>query len=196
MEKRNKVQKPSLGGIIVAEPFMANPHFKRSAVLITEFDTKGTVGFILNKVTEFSVNEAIDEFPFIDTQLYFGGPVETETLFYIHTLGKKLKNSSHLCQNLWFGGDYDHLRLLVDTNQVKTNQIRFFAGYAGWEPHQLEFEISEKSWIVHQSSPSIRADVKKWIFDYAPENLWGDVLRSMGDKYKLLANFPSDPNLN
>ena len=196
MKKSNKVQKPSLGGIIVAEPFMANPHFKRSAVLITEFDQCGTRGFIFNKITDKSVNEAIDEFPFIDTQLYFGGPVEDDTLYYVHTIGKKLENSVMLGENLWWGGNYDQLLFLIDTKQVRPNQIRFFAGYAGWEPHQLEFEISEKSWIVHQSSPSIRADVKKWIFDYAPENLWGDVLRSMGDKYKLLANFPSDPNLN
>ncbi|MDQ5949589.1 MAG: putative transcriptional regulator [Patescibacteria group bacterium] len=196
MKKSNKVQKPSLGGIIVAEPFMTDPHFARSTVLITEFDAKGTTGFILNKPTKYSVNESVDVFPSFDAKLFYGGPVEDDTLYYVHTIGKKLENSVMLGENLWWGGNYDQLLFLIDTKQVRPNQIRFFAGHAGWEPHQLEFEISEKSWIVHQSSPSIRADVKKWIFDYAPENLWGDVLRSMGDKYKLLANFPSDPNLN
>ncbi len=196
MKKGKKLLKPFIGGIIVAEPFLRDQYFMRSTVLIVEFDEKGTMGFILNKPTENSLNEAVDEFPYFDAQLYFGGPVETDTLFYIHTLGKKLKNSSHICENLWWGGDYDHLRLLIDTNQVKANQIRFFAGYAGWEPHQLEFEISQKSWIVHQNPPSIRVDVKKWIFDHTPENLWSEILRSMGNEYIILSNFPRDPNLN
>jgi putative transcriptional regulator len=196
MKKRNRVPKPSVGGIIVADPFLLDHYFERSTILITHLNTKGAMGLILNKVTEFSLNEAVDEFPYFDAQLYFGGPVETDTLSYIHTLGNKLENSSHICENLWWGGDFDHLRLLIDSNQVKKNQIRFYAGYAGWDPHQLEFEISEKSWIVHQDPPSIRVDVKKWIFEHAPENLWSDVLRSMGNEYKILSNFPRDPSLN
>jgi putative transcriptional regulator len=109
MKKSNKVQKPSLGGIIVAEPFMADPHFARSTVLITEFDQWGTRGFIFNKPSKVSINEAVDEFPFFDVQIYFGGPVEDDTLYYVHTIGKKLENSVMLGENLWWGGNYDQL---------------------------------------------------------------------------------------
>lgn len=184
-----KVNKPNQGSLLISEPFLVDSYFKRSVVLLSEHDDKGTLGFILNKPTDVSLNEAVDDFPEFKVPLYFGGPVETDTLFYIHTLGDRLRGAKKIVNGIWWGGDYDHLKFLIESSQVRHDQIRFYAGYSGWEPKQLDTELKEKSWLVFDSSPQLA-------FASEPESLWRQVLRSMGSEYAILANFPEDPNLN
>ena len=83
-----KLSKPGQGSLLVSEPFLLDSYFKRAVVLLSEHDSQGTLGFILNKPTDVKLNEAVDDFPEFDVPLYFGGPVETDTLFYIHTVGE------------------------------------------------------------------------------------------------------------
>ena len=94
-----RIFEPAQGSLLVSEPFLADSFFKRSVVLLSEHDKKGTLGFILNKPTDVTVNQAVDNFPDFEAPLYFGGPVETDTLFYIHTLGETLKASAGLEYN-------------------------------------------------------------------------------------------------
>ena len=75
------------GSLLISEPLQADSFFKRSVVLVSEHDLKGTLGFILNKLTDVKLNDAVEDFPAFDAPLYFGGPVDTDTLFYIHTVG-------------------------------------------------------------------------------------------------------------
>ncbi len=184
-----KIKKPNQGSLLISEPFLPDTYFKRAVVLIGEHDAHGTIGFILNKPTDVKMNDAVEDFPYFNVPLYFGGPVDTESLFYIHTLGSKLKGSREIINGIYWGGDYKQLKFLVDTNQVRDNQIRFYAGYSGWEPKQLEIEIKEQSWLLGSVSKQ---------FAFAPDAkcLWSQVLRSMGNEYAILANFPEDPNLN
>ena len=81
------------------------------------------------------------------------------------------------------------LKLLIDTNQVTKNDVRFFAGYSGWEPNQLEEEMKGRTWLISNCK-------KDFAFSEHPEDLWGQVLRTMGSQYAILANFPEDPSLN
>lgn len=184
-----KVILPTQGTLLVSEPFLLDSYFKRAVVLLSEHDDKGTLGFILNKPTDVKLNDAVEDFPEFDVPLYFGGPVETDTLFYIHTLGKTLEGSKEIIRGLWWGGNYDQLKFLIDTKQIIPNQIRFYAGYSGWEPKQLDSELKEKSWLVSN------ATLKFTFFDNA-KLLWSSVLRSMGSEFAILANFPEDPSLN
>ncbi len=87
------------------------------------------------------MNDALEDFPEFDAPLYFGGPVETDTVHFIHRLGDQLEGSKKILPGIYWGGDLDHLKFLLDTNQVENDQIRFFAGYAGWEPEVLNTEI-------------------------------------------------------
>jgi putative transcriptional regulator len=184
-----KLAKPTQGSLLISEPFLLDSYFKRAVVLLSEHDDKGTLGFILNKPTDVKLNDAVEDFPDFDAPLYFGGPVETDTLFYIHTLGEKLKGAKPIVNGIWWGGDYDQLKFLIDTHQVRPDQIRFYAGYSGWEPKQLEGELKEKAWLVSNAN-------KTFTFFDNPKVLWSQVLRSMGNEYAILANFPEDPNLN
>lgn len=184
-----KLAKPTQGSLLISEPFLLDSYFKRAVVLLSEHDEKGTLGFILNKPTDVRLNDAVEDFPDFDAPLYFGGPVETDTLFYIHTLGEKLKGAKQIVNGIWWGGDYDQLKFLIDTHQIRPDQIRFYAGYSGWEPKQLEGELKEKAWLVSNAN-------KNFTFFDNPKVLWSQVLRSMGNEYAILANFPEDPNLN
>ena len=184
-----KLMKPIQGSLLVSEPFLLDSYFKRAVVLLSEHDEKGTLGFILNKPTDVKLNDAVDDFPDFDVPLYFGGPVETDTLFYIHTIGPMLEGAKEIVPGIWWGGDYDQLKFFIDTKQIRSDQIRFYAGYSGWEPKQLDSELKEKSWLISNGN-------KQFTFFDNPRTLWSQVLRTMGNEYAILANFPEDPNLN
>jgi putative transcriptional regulator len=186
---KKKVVKPSQGSLLISEPFLLDSYFKRAVVLIGEHDNHGTIGFILNKPTDVKINDAVEDFPTFNVPLYFGGPVDTDTLFYIHTIGARLEGAKEIVKGVWWGGNYDQLKFLIDTGQVKENQIRFYAGYSGWEPKQLDIEIKEKSWLISSANTT-------FTFFSDPKCLWSQVLKSMGTEYAILANFPEDPSLN
>ncbi len=86
---KKKAIKPAQGALLISEPFLLDSYFKRAVVLIGEHDQHGTIGFILNKPTDVKINDAVEDFPSFNVPLYFGGPVDTDTLFYIHTIGKR-----------------------------------------------------------------------------------------------------------
>jgi putative transcriptional regulator len=180
---------PTIGRILVSEPFLLDAYFKRSVILLGEHGDEGTIGFILNKPTDLKLNDALEDFPPFDAPLYFGGPVQTDTIHFLHTLGSRLEGSKELLPGIFWGGELETLKLLIDTGQVSKNDIRFFAGYSGWEPHQLDHELQGKNWLVSNCK-------KEFAFSIEPDELWGEVLRSMGSQYAILANFPEDPSLN
>ena len=187
MNEQNNI--PERGNFLVSEPFLSDPYFKRSVVLLSEHNEEGTIGFILNKPTDISVNEAIRDFPQIESKLYFGGPVQTDSLQYIHTLGMRLEGSREIMNGVYWGGNFEVLKSMIDTGQVKPSEIRFFVGYSGWQPSQLDTEVKEKSWIIAPGN-------FQFAFFDNPKKLWGDVLRSLGKEFSILANFPEDPSLN
>lgn len=187
METINKII-PDRGQLLISEPFLSDPYFRRSVILVSDHNEEGITGFILNKPTDLKVNEAIQDFPSFEATLYFGGPVQLDTLHYIHTLGDKLKDSKKLMKGIYWGGDFEELKLLIDLGQVRPSDIRFFVGSAGWDPNQLKYELKEKSWIISSVNP--------FLFSNNEKDLWSKVLRSMGKEYAIIANFPEDPSLN
>mgnify|MGYP001217473955 CR=1 FL=1 len=180
---------PEVGRILVSEPFLLDSYFKRSVILLGEHGTEGSVGFILNKPTDLTLNDALEDFPPFEMPLYFGGPVQTDTIHFLHTMGDKLEGSKLILPGIYWGGSLEMLKLLIDTNQINKDEIRFFAGYSGWEPSQLDAELKGRTWLVSKCK-------KDFAFSTQPEELWGQVLRNMGSQYAILANFPEDPSLN
>jgi putative transcriptional regulator len=189
INKPRKLSAPEQGSLLISEPFLLDTYFKRSVVLLTEHDQHGTVGLILNKPTDVHLNEAVEDFPEFRVPLYFGGPVETDTLFYVHKLGQRIPGAKQIANGLWWGGDYDEIKRLIQGGDLSSEEIRFYAGYSGWEPEQLVGEMKERSWLVFESSA-------EFAFAEDPALLWRTVLRNLGNEYAILANFPEDPNLN
>ncbi len=181
--------RPEAGLILISEPFLADMYFKRSVVLLSEHDVEGSIGFILNKPTDITVNDAIDDFPVFDAPLYFGGPVSTDTLYYIHTIGEQLEGSREIMNGVYWGGSFEQLKELILSGTVTPDQIRFYAGYSGWDNDQLDMELKEHAWLISSGSMS-------YSFYKNPSMLWKQVLRSMGKEYARMAEFPEDPSLN
>ena len=188
MEIINKLE-PKKGRFLLAEPFANDPYFKRSVILITEYTEAGAVGFLLNKPLSITLGDTIKDFKESDMEIYSGGPVGTVTLYFVHTLGKQLEGSIEIQKGLFWGGRFESLKKLYEAGQINDNEIKFFIGYAGWGKGQLEKEVTDKAWIVADSE-------SKFILNYLPENMWKDILTSLGKNYEILSNFPEDPQLN
>jgi len=180
--------RPEKGKILISEPFTSDTYFSRSVVLLTKHSEKGSVGFILNLFSNIKLNEAIKEISSFKQRVSLGGPVQTNTLHYIHTLGDLIPESIHIKDNLYWGGDFEYLKALLSSGNIRTDQIRFFAGYSGWEPGQLEEELTNHYWLV--------SDIPEENIMQKNINLWEDSLKIAGGKYKAWINAPIDPGLN
>ena len=182
-------KKPEKGKILISEPFLNDPNFKRTIILITEHGEEGSVGFILNKPTEIKLNDALENYAVFDSTVYYGGPVQLDTLQFIHKAGDIIEGSIEIVPGLYWGGSFESLREKIESGILKPDDFRFFIGYSGWGEGQLMEEIGINSWIV--------ADTKiDDIFSAEPDNLWRDILKGMGKKFAILASFPENPSVN
>lgn len=184
--ERNVV--PQAGKVLIAEPFLMEPIFQRSVVYMVNHDHTGSLGFVLNKPSNATL---IDVFPNlgIHSPIYFGGPVEQESLFFMHNYGDLIEGAMPIANNIYWGGSFESLQKLVDNNQFDSKRVKFFSGYSGWSQEQLNEELQQQSWVVSNlDSRQVLANQNK--------KLWKLVMQKMGKKFAVMANFPEDPALN
>jgi len=176
------------GRILISEPMINDTYFRRSVVLITKHNTDGSTGVVLNKPIDLPINEIIDNFPVFESKIFIGGPVGKDTIHFLHTLGNLIPNTKHIIDNIYWGGDFNHLKELIKNNLVEANQVLFFMGYAGWDKDQLQEEIDNNSWLV--------SDVdSEYIINHG-DNIWEELLFNLGKEYKVWANMPQNPTMN
>jgi len=180
--------RPRQGIILISEPSLRDFYFRQSVVLLAEHNAEGSFGIIINKPIETRISEVLKDFPDVDMPLYLGGPVKTDSLFFIHTK-EDIANSLKIIDGLYWGGDIEVITEMISMGLINENEIRFFIGYSGWNPNQLDREIKEKSWVLSHTSA-------EEIINKQPKKLWPGYLRSMGSDYAIWANFPSDPSYN
>ena len=128
----NQNQVPEKGCVLLSEPFLNDPFFKRTVVLLCEHNEDGAFGFVLNNYIDVALNEVIEDFPEWRNVISIGGPVKSGNLFYLHTLGDLIPESAMVVEGLYFGGDFEKVKELLQRGEIKQNQIRFFIGYSGW----------------------------------------------------------------
>ncbi len=141
-------QKAVQGCVLLSDPFTQDPYFSRSAILLCRHNKKETFGFVLTNYIEIDLNKLDENMPEIITKISFGGPVEKDNLFYIHTFGKEIEGAEKIIDTLYFGGDYEMLFELIKADPKRINEVRFFIGYAGWDFEQLNNEMKDHSWIA------------------------------------------------
>lgn len=178
----------SKGKLLISAPFL-NDIFKRSVILMTEHGEEGSVGFIINKPTNFKLHEIIEDFPEFDAKVFLGGPVQQDTLNFIHKENDVLEGGVEICEGVYWGGNFEILKILIESRNVNPDNFKFFLGYSGWSPDQLNGEIKTNSWFISNQA-------QKNIFDGNPEKLWSKILRSMGNEYSIISTFPDDPSVN
>jgi len=178
------------GQLLIAEPsLMGDSSFSKSVVLLADLNENGSVGFILNKPLKLFVNDIVQEInsPF---PVYKGGPVEQDSLYFIHKVPHLIKDSIQIDDALYWGGNYNELVKGINSNTIKSDDIRFFLGYAGWTMDQLTNEIDEQSWIVSLNEYSGK------IIHHKYNQLWKNKMNQLGGAYAIWSNAPEDPLLN
>ena len=184
----NNIQ-PARGKLLLAEPFMEDPYFRRSVVLLCEHNEEGSFGFVLNNYVDVEIDRIMDEIPPFETRISIGGQVKNSNLYYIHCLGDEIPESIEVAPGIFVGGDFAVLKGLLQRGEVDFDQLRFFVGYSGWSAKQLEEEMERKSWFVADADPNL-------VMDVSEDDLWGAIIRTLGKSFEHLAQLPRDPNLN
>ena len=181
---------PSAGKLLISEPFLLDPNFKRSVILLTEFSEEGALGFILNQPSALLLKDLVPDFGQGEFSVFIGGPVEVDTIHFIHRCYDKLNSGEEIAKGIYWGGNFETLKVLINTNDISPSEIKFFLGYSGWGNEQLKSEIASNSWIV---SDKFSQEI---VFSHNEEELWREVIINLGPKYAHVSNFPNDPSLN
>ena len=182
--------KPAKGLLLVAEPsIIGDISFNRSVVLLAEYNENGSVGFILNKPLEYSLNDFIPELN-STIPVYNGGPVEQDNLYFIHKIPELIPDSIEISNGIYWGGDFNEIISLLQEGKIKESEIRFFLGYTGWSHNQLEEELEVNSWVVSPNKYENR------ILGETDANFWKEKMVEFGGDYLIWSNAPENPSYN
>lgn len=181
---------PARGRILISEPFLCDHIFGRSVILLVDHTKEGTMGLVLNKSLPLFLNDILQDFKYQENiPIYKGGPLSTDTLFYLHTL-EGITGSLPISDELYLNGDFNAIKeYILQGNPIK-GKIRFFLGYSGWEYDQLHRELKENTWFVSTESKDIIMD------ENTGAELWKNTLGKLGSKYEMWSRFPKIPTLN
>lgn len=180
---------PSRGKILISEPFLRDNMFGRSVILLVDHTNDGSMGLVMNKQAPIMLNEVIKEFKYLDDiPLFRGGPLNTDTLFYTHTLSD-IKGALPICKGLYLNGDFDAVKRYILQGNPIEGHIRFFLGYSGWDYKQLMGEIKENTWIVG------KCDIPT-LMNNKVKGMWKKSMEMLGSKYETWSRFPQVPSLN
>lgn len=185
---RGNRKKLEIGNILIAEPFLEGKYFSRSVIFMVEHDEKGSIGFVLNKPMSFTTSDLVTELAGVDFPVYIGGPVEQNQLYYLHK-HPELEDALPVVDGIYWGGDFAVLAQMLQEDKIQPGEIRFFAGYSGWDAGQLERELEENTWMIGDIT-------NKKFFELPNTDLWESSMSELGGRYRIWANFPKDPIMN
>lgn len=181
---------PNKGRLLVAEPsIIGDLSFNRSVVLLADHNQEGSIGFILNKKLDFTLSDLIPEVK-KDFQIYNGGPVEQDNLYFIHKVPNLIPDSIEIKNGIFWGGNFEAVKSLIDNNLILEDDIKFFLGYSGWDPEQLNSELQSNAWIV------IEDEDYKTILQPNNADFWKNKMKELGGEYLIWSNAPENPSYN
>ena len=181
---------PATGKVLIATPFLSDPDFSRSVILLCEHGAAGTLGFVLNQLTGLTLGDLIAELELSmpPLSIYNGGPVQHDTLHVLHRI-PGLLGGTLVAPGIYWGGSFETLKQLIKKNEYNEFDLRLFMGYSGWSEGQLDREMSESTWLVGTPTPEL-------LFEVEPHLVWKTAISQLGKNYSFLANLPIDPQLN
>ena len=183
---------PQKGDLLIAEPLLDEPYFKRSVILLLDEDNnQGHLGLALNKITPVSLQDLFPDWKAgVEVPVYSGGPVEADRLFMLHTMGDRFEGSMEVSPGLYVGAKLDDIIDYINNNRYADGNIRFFLGYSGWSRGQLTSEILKNTWALNPNPG--HTDV----LTGAEDLYWRREVRRLGEKYRSWLLVPSNPAFN
>jgi len=178
------------GHFLVASPYLLDPNFVRTVVLLVHHDEESAFGVVLNRPTESSLKELwekIGDTPCeSEQQVHLGGPV-SGPLMAVHTDSNL--SEVEIVPGVFFAAQRDHLEELVLQSE---HDFRFFVGHSGWGGGQLESELAQGAWLTTPATA-------EFIF-YSSDDLWRKVTQHIGQEILVdtlhLKALPPDPSAN
>jgi putative transcriptional regulator len=180
---------PGPGILLIADPFLKDPNFLRTVVFLCEHKVEGSFGFVLNRKYENTLDELIPDLEDLKLPVYYGGPVQMDTIHFLHQYPEEIPGGEEVIKGVYWGGDFEKVVEMLKNGTAHPDKIRFYIGYSGWSDGQLETELKDKSWLTV-------AGTRKLIFHGNYEEIWKDSLKQLGGDYEMMINFPIDPQLN
>ena len=180
---------PAPGTILISDPFLKDPNFIRTVVFLCDHRDEGSFGFVLNRPYAQTLDQLLPDLEGFTIPVYYGGPVQTDTLHFIHSLPHLIPDGQEIRDGVFWGGDFEQVLTMIRNRTLDINHIRFFLGYSGWSNGQLNDELEEKSWLTANGTKSV-------VFHPQPEVAWKDAVRLLGPAYEEIINYPIDPQLN
>jgi putative transcriptional regulator len=138
---------------------------------------------------EMTISDLVADFPKFNAPVFYGGPVQTDSLHFLHNVGDLLEGSKRITSGVYMGGDWDQLKFLIQQKLIEPKHIRFFVGYSGWTDTQLADECKDGSWILCDMHAN-------YLFNSQPHTLWRTVLQNKGNAYSIIADMNDDNNIN
>ncbi len=162
------------GALLVADRKLSDPNFAKTVVLVVTYGDHGTVGLVLNRQTEVPVSQLLAGVKAAQDRqdmAFSGGPVEPKSVLALLRANKGPEGAQRITGDVWAVLDQDLLRDSLAAH-AGPDKLRFYLGYAGWGPGQLEAEMEAGAWRVIKGASST-------VFDAAPESLWDRVVRGL-----------------
>ena len=177
------------GKLLVATPLTGDIFFDRSVILLIEHNEGGSFGIILNKNLPITLKDLFPDTHNEHIPIFWGGPVDANVLFFLHSYGNLLKDSIHIDGNIYYGASVPDLLDSIKKELLDESLIRFYLGYSGWTGGQLEDEINRKLWVVADCD-------EKNLFAINNKSYWNTVVENLGSDFSSWLNIPEEPCWN
>lgn len=183
---------PARGSLLVAEPFLREQYFRHAVISIIDYGSgESAMGVVMNRLTAYPLQSLIEGIKIKKPiEVYCGGPMSNNRLYFVHTLGDLIPQTHPVTDGLYVGGDFNSIIKYINTGYPTEGFLRFFLGYSGWSPLQLEEEVNNKVWAVTNiTNPAS-------LLTGSEDQYWHRYVRELGDKYKGWRIHPSNPQSN
>ena len=172
-ERQERLEK---GKFLVAANHLNDPNFSQTVIYLVAYSQRGALGVVVNRPTDVQLARAmphLEDRPHAEDFIYAGGPVgRTRMLLLIRSDTFPLEEVLPITEEISVTSSLDNLAMLA---AAATAQFRVYAGYAGWSPSQLDYEVARGDWRVMPGTPST-------LFGADPQNLWSTLMKK-GDSH-------------
>jgi putative transcriptional regulator len=160
-----------------------DPIFGGTVVYICEHNDKGVLGVVINKPTDMTMEVLFDRIDLkwptglranvVDEPIMFGGPVQDDRGFVLHTPGGRYSSSLSVTDDVAFTTSIDVLEAVAAGTGPQRMLVSI--GYAGWSPGQLEEEIAATAGSPSAPTPTCCSTCRSRSATPPPSNCWASI---------------------
>lgn len=177
------------GQFLIAMPSMTDPSFSKTITYICTHNQDGAMGVVINRPLEQNVASLFEQIkleiqdaplssstPFVNDTLYFGGPVQQDRGFILHSPGIEYNATVLVNDAVALTSSKDILEAVAENKAPEKMLIAL--GYAGWTAGQLEDEMGQNAWLNLEAVKI--EDCQQLIFDTPVDDKFNLAMRMMG----------------